>query len=112
MTRDSVYFQGQEKLNQWLARVVKETSDLKPLFDDLGDILLDGIHDRFDRGVAPNGKPWQKSWRAIAQGGKTGRDTGRLLNSFLLKQVMVVCRSQRMWFMHLGFIMVQSSPQI
>lgn len=85
MTRDSVYFQGQEKLNQWLARVVKETSDLKPLFDDLGDILLDGIHDRFDRGVAPNGKPWQKSWRAIAQGGKTGRDTGRLLNSFFAK---------------------------
>ena len=85
MTRDSVYFQGQEKLNQWLARVVKETSDLKPLFDDLGDILLDGIHDRFDRGVAPNGKPWQKSWRAIAQGGKTGRDTGRLLNSFFTK---------------------------
>ena len=52
MTRDSVYFQGQEKLNQWLARVVKETSDLKPLFDDLGDTGDAFVVDLYGRRIA------------------------------------------------------------
>lgn len=114
MTEKGVaHFEGQEKINRWLARVVKETDDLKPLFDDLGDILLDGVHDRFDRGVAPDGKPWQKSWRAIAQNGKTGRDTGRLLNSFFVKAtnkgVQLATNVKYAPFFHYGAVIIPTS---
>ena len=79
--RQGFYFQGEEKLRDWLRKVEAKAGDHKALYDELGDILLEGVHDRFKRGVAPDGRPWQKSWRAIAQNGQTLRDTGRLLNS-------------------------------
>ena len=81
--RQGFYFQGEEKLKDWLRKVESKAGDHKALYDELGDILLDGVHDRFKRGVAPDGRPWQKSWRAIAQNGQTLRDTGRLLNSII-----------------------------
>lgn len=79
--KQGFYFQGEEKLRDWLRKVEARAGDHKDLYDELGDILLDGVHDRFKRGVAPDGRSWQKSWRAIAQKGQTLRDTGRLLNS-------------------------------
>ena len=81
--RQGFYFQGQEKIQDWLAKVEQKSKDNTELYSALGDILLDGVHDRFKRGVAPDGRPWQKSWRAIAQNGQTLRDTGRLLNSII-----------------------------
>ena len=81
--RQGFYFQGEDKILEWLAKVEQKSKDNTELYSELGDILLDGVHDRFRRGVAPDGRPWQKSWRAIAQGGQTLRDTGRLLNSIL-----------------------------
>ena len=81
--RQGFYFQGEEKILKWLAKVEQKSKDNTELYSELGDILLDGVHDRFRRGVAPDGRPWQKSWRAIAQNGQTLRDTGRLLNSIV-----------------------------
>ena len=82
-TNQAFYFQGEEKILKWLAKVEQKSKDNTELYSALGDILLDGVHDRFKRGVAPDGRPWQKSWRAIAQNGQTLRDTGRLLNSII-----------------------------
>ena len=65
--RQGFYFQGEEKLKDWLRKVESKAGDHKALYDELGDILLDGVHDRFKRGVAPDGRPWQKSRRSIAQ---------------------------------------------
>ena len=79
--RQGFYFQGEDKILEWLAKVEQKSNDNTELYSELGDILLDGVHDRFRRGIAPDGRPWQKSWRAIAQNGQTLRDTGRLLNS-------------------------------
>lgn len=81
--RQGFYFQGEDKILEWLAKVEQKSKDNTKLYSELGDILLDGVHDRFRRGVAPDGRPWQKSWRAIAQNGQTLRDTGRLLNSIV-----------------------------
>ena len=58
--RQGFYFQGEEKLRDWLRKVELKAGDHKALYDELGDILLDGVHDRFKRGVAPDGRPWQK----------------------------------------------------
>lgn len=85
MAKDGFYFQGQQKLQVWLDRVKSLSGDHQKLYDELGDILLKGVNDRFKQGVAPDGRPWQKSWRAIAQTGQTLRDTGRLLNSIHVK---------------------------
>ena len=65
--RQGFYFQGEDKILEWLAKVEQKSKDNTKLYSELGDILLDGVHDRFRRGVAPDGRPWQKSWRAIAQ---------------------------------------------
>ena len=81
--KQGFYFQGEEKLQDWLRKVEQKSNDNTKLYSELGDILLGGVHDRFKRGVAPDGRPWQKSWRAIAQNGQTLRDTGRLLNSII-----------------------------
>ena len=81
--KQGFYFQGEEKILKWLAKVEQKSKDNTELYSELGDILLEGVHDRFKRGVAPDGRPWQKSWRAIAQNGQTLRDTGRLLNSII-----------------------------
>ena len=82
-TNQAFYFQGEEKILKWLAKVEQKSKDNTELYSELGDILLDGVHDRFRRGIAPDDRPWKKSWRAIAQGGQTLRDTGRLLNSIV-----------------------------
>lgn len=79
--RQGFYFQGEEKLRDWLRKVEAKAGDHKALYDELGDILLDGVHDRFREQRAPDGRPWQKSWRAIATGSKTLQDSGILLNS-------------------------------
>lgn len=83
--KSTFYIQGQEKLKTWMERVLKQTGDKTELFEAIGDVLLDGVHDRFKTGHAPDGTPWKKSWRAQVQNGQTLRDTGRLLNSFYVK---------------------------
>lgn len=79
--RQGFYFQGEEKIRDWQRKVESKAGDHTALYDRLGAVLFDGVHDRFKRGVAPDGRPWHKSWRAIAKKEQTLRDTGRLLNS-------------------------------
>lgn len=81
---DKFYVQGQEKLQKWIERVKAKSADNTELYRQLGDILLEGTHNRFETGKAPDGRPWQKSWRAKS-GGKTLLDTGRLRNSIFVK---------------------------
>ena len=50
-------------------------------FDRIGAYLVTATLDRFDREQGPDGKPWQKSVRAMATGGLTLTDTGGLRGS-------------------------------
>ena len=47
----------------------------------IGRYLVASTHRRFERERAPDGTPWLKSARAIAEGGRTLIDTGRLRGS-------------------------------
>ncbi len=78
---DSIQFHGQEKITEWLNRVLKEAGDHSKLMHNIGSILEHNTKQRINTGIGTDDKPWQKSWRAKLQGGTTLRDTSRLYNS-------------------------------
>ena len=78
---DSIQFHGQEKITQWLNKVLKQAGDHSKLMHNIGSVLEHNTKQRINTGIGTDDKPWQKSWRAKMQGGTTLRDTSRLYNS-------------------------------
>lgn len=78
---DSIQFHGQEKITEWLNKVLKQASDHSKLMHNIGSVLEHNTKQRINTGIGTDDKPWQKSWRAKMQGGTTLRDTSRLYNS-------------------------------
>lgn len=78
---DSIQFHGQEKITEWLNKVLKQAGDHSKLMSNIGSILEFNTKQRINTGIGTDDKPWQKSWRAKMQGGTTLRDTSRLYNS-------------------------------
>ena len=64
-----------------LRRLVRTVAAPRATFDRIGSYLVTATLDRFDREQGPDGKPWQKSIRAMADGGLTLTDTGGLRDS-------------------------------
>lgn len=77
----SLNTKGQEKLLAVLRQLSRMGANPSDLMDKIGQILVDGVHDRMERGIDPDGRPWQKSWRAGIQGNKTLIDSRRLFNA-------------------------------
>ena len=104
---DSIQFHGQEKITQWLNRVLKETKDSTELLHEIGSILESNTKERINSGIGVDDKPWQKSWRARVRGGTTLRDTSRLYNSIKYqviggKRVVVGTNVMYAALMHFG----------
>ncbi|MEQ1303196.1 phage virion morphogenesis protein [Acinetobacter radioresistens] len=78
---DSIQFHGQEKITEWLNKVLKQAGDHSKLMHNIGSVLEHNTKQRINTGIGTDDKPWQKSWRAKLQGGTTLRDTSRLYNS-------------------------------
>ncbi|MFP6840647.1 MAG: phage virion morphogenesis protein [Acinetobacter sp.] len=78
---DKIQFHGQEKITEWLNKVLKQAGDHSKLMHNIGSILEHNTKQRINTGIGTDDKPWQKSWRAKLQGGTTLRDTSRLYNS-------------------------------
>ena len=78
---DKIQFHGQEKITEWLNKVLRQAGDHTKLMHTIGSLLESNTKDRINTGVGTDDKPWQKSWRAKMQGGTTLRDTSRLYNS-------------------------------
>ena len=68
-------------LNAGLARVAAVLADPSATMDLIGRYLVASTLRRFERERAPDGSPWLKSARALAEGGRTLTDTGRLRGS-------------------------------
>ena len=64
-----------------LARLAAVLSRPDDIMDLIGSYLVAATHRRFERERAPDGTPWLKSARAIAEGNRTLTDTGRLRGS-------------------------------
>lgn len=75
---------GERRVADFINRLRAVTGDNSPIWREIGQIMYDGTMERFDREVGPDDKPWQKSWRAKLQGGKTLQSTGRLRDSIQL----------------------------
>lgn len=68
-------------LNAGLARMAAVLADPSTAMDQVGRYLVASTLRRFERERAPDGSPWLKSARALAEGGRTLTDTGRLRGS-------------------------------
>ncbi len=66
-----------------LARLAEVLSHPGDIMDRIGHYLVASTHRRFERERAPDGTPWLKSARAIAEGGQTLTNTGRLRGSIV-----------------------------
>lgn len=75
---------GERRVVDFINRLRAVAGDNSPIWREIGQIMYDGTMERFDREVGPDDKPWQKSWRAKLQGGKTLQSTGRLRDSIQL----------------------------
>lgn len=76
-----------------IGNAVKKMASRKALMASVGEALVSGTIQRFDRQENPKGQKWQPSRRAVEQGGQTLSDTGRLRKSIdyaaTPKEVMV-----------------------
>ena len=68
-------------LNAAFARLAPVLANPAAAMDQIGRYLVDSTLRRFERERAPDGSPWLKSARALAEGGRTLTDTGRLRGS-------------------------------
>lgn len=65
-----------------LQHLDRQAQEMFPLMDGIGVVLVDGAVSRIvSSNVAPDGTPWAPSQRAIDDGGRTLRETGRLADS-------------------------------
>ena len=69
-------------LDAGLERVAAALANPHATMDQIGRYLVASTLRRFVRERAPDGSPWLKSARALADGGRTLTDTGRLRGSF------------------------------
>ena len=66
-----------------LARLAAVLSHPDDIMDRIGRYLVASTYRRFERERAPDGTPWLKSARAVAEGNRTLTDTGRLRGSIV-----------------------------
>lgn len=105
---DKIQFHGQEKITEWLNKVLKQAGDHSKLMHSIGSILEHNTKQRINTGIGTDDKPWQKSWRAKMQGGTTLRDTSRLYNSIKYtisndgKRVVVGTNVEYAPYLHFG----------
>ena len=70
------------KANAVLGGMVARAQRTQELSETVCEILVAGVHERFEAEEAPDGTSWEKSKRAKSQGGKTLQDTASLKSSF------------------------------
>lgn len=78
--RISVEVEG-AALDAGLTRLAAALANPPATMDRIGRYLVASTLRRFERERAPDGSPWLKSARALAEGGQTLTDTGRLRGS-------------------------------
>ncbi len=76
-----------------VAKAAKKMANSRLLMASVGEALVSGTIRRFNNEESPKGEKWEKSGRAIAEGGQTLSDTAHLRKSIDFKatpaQVMV-----------------------
>lgn len=72
---------GGAELLEVLTSMIGVLEDPEPMWRAIGFAMKENTRQRIADGVDANGKAFVPSYRALAEGGQTLRDTGRLMNS-------------------------------
>lgn len=72
---------GLEGAGRRLEGILARAGDLSPVLDEIGAHLVQSVQERFESGIGPDGDRWKPSIRALAEGGQTLVDSGRLRDS-------------------------------
>lgn len=72
---------GLEAGGRRLEAFLERAGDLDAVLDEIGGHLVQSVQERFESGTGPDGERWKPSIRALAQGGQTLVDSGRLRDS-------------------------------
>lgn len=64
-----------------IGNAMNKLANKKALMASVGEALVSGTIQRFNNEESPNGEKWEKSGRAIAEGGQTLSDTAHLRKS-------------------------------
>lgn len=72
---------GGREIELRLGALVAGFGDLTPLMQQIGTYGEGAVLERFETETAPDGSAWEKSKRAIAEGGKTLTDSSQLRSS-------------------------------
>ncbi len=70
-----------EGIRRTMTLLSRRLKDARPLMRSIGEDVVDGVREHFERQKSPDGVPWKPSRRAIREGGETLRDTGTLYGS-------------------------------
>ncbi len=70
-----------QRVRKLVADLIKHLGNPRRAMDQIGSHLAAATIRRFQIETAPDGKPWQKSLRALADGGQTLTDKGHLRRS-------------------------------
>lgn len=81
MTGVSFRIDGMEQALNKLAALTRATGDATPAMDEIGRTVVDHTVGRFERGISPDGDPWEQSQRAKRVGGQTLVEQGHLRDS-------------------------------
>lgn len=76
----TVHFES-AALEATLDRLIRGGENLRQPMADIAAAMLEETHNRFDTERSPLGVPWEKSRRAMEDGGKTLTESGQLRNS-------------------------------
>lgn len=72
---------GTKDIERKLGKMLDGVSNLEPLMDEIGGIMVASTQDNFENSRGPDGTAWAISDRARKEGGKTLIDSGLLFSS-------------------------------
>jgi len=72
---------GLEAAGRRLEAILERAGDFDAVLDEIGGAMVQSVQERFESGTGPDGDRWKPSIRALAEGGQTLVDSGRLRDS-------------------------------
>lgn len=88
---------GLEQAQRQLLRIMERGGDLSPVFNDMGEHMVNSTHDNFESSTTPDGEPWAANSEATfasmlgaSDTNKSGRVNKRGANKIVNKQPLIM----------------------
>ncbi len=94
----SIEPEGVEVIHQRLNELVRRGSNLKPVFADIGEMLIVSHDERFREQKAPDGAPWEPLSSSYKKRKKTNKDAILKLNDHLGRELGYIATGSDLFF--------------